>query len=538
MATNGTIEEADIVVVGAGFSGVYLLYRLRSLGYKVVACERGSDLGGTWYWNAYPGARVDTLVPFYEYSMKEVWKGWTWSELYPGRDELRRYFDHVDKILDVKKDIRFNTTVTEAEFDESHNQWTVRTDTGSVIGARFFVVCSGFASERYVPDIPGLETFKGQCCHTSRWPQGGVDLKRKRVGVIGTGATGVQVIQEIGPITERLTVFQRTPNQAIPMGQRKLDAKFQETAKNGYPDLYKLAKQTFAGYDYEPLTKNMFEDPEDVRQKFIEHLWNQGGFKIWLGNYGDLLKNQEANNVVYKLWRDKTRPRLTKDDPELIENLVPELPLHPFGTKRPCLEQKYYEVYNLPSVELVNIKKTPIIEVTPNGVKTSTKEYELDVLILATGFDFKSALLHIDIRGVNGASLRKKWANGNWTYLGMTTSGFPNLFWTYGVQGPTSFANGPTAAEIQGDWIVKCIQDMDRQGHRRIDPTPEAEAGWRKHIIDMMEDSLFPKADSWYMGANIPGRPREPQYYLAGLPKYQEECRRCVEQGYAGFVLA
>ncbi|KAL6240301.1 hypothetical protein RBB50_012788 [Rhinocladiella similis] len=538
---NGTSvpQELDALIVGTGFGGVYLLHKLRQIGYNVKAFESAGGLGGVWWRNSYPGARVDTEVPFYEFAVDEVWKDWIWKEAFPGRDELYDYFNYVDKKWHLSKDIKFCTTVASARFDLDQNKWTVHTDKGDVVKTRFLLLCTGVASKIYVPYMEGLETFQGIYCHTARWPETGIDCRGKRVGVIGTGASGVQVIQELGPQVKQLTVFQRTPNLALPMGQQKLSKADQDREKQKYPEKHAFVKQSVSGFAIVGADKKTAEDSPEVRKEFWEALWKKQGFNPWIGNYNDLLYNQDANDQFYLFWREKVRERITRrSDPELIENLAPTHPPHPFGTKRASLEQGYYEVYNQDNVELVNIKKNPISEITPTGVKTAEKVYELDVLVLATGFDaVTGGLCQIDIHGTEGVTLKQKWEKGTWTYLGIATSGFPNMLMMYGPHSPGAFSVGPTLNEIQGDWVISCMQNMRLRNQTKIDVLPTAEARWTKLVNDLANSSLFPKANGWWMGANIPGKPREALSYIAGLANYRKAINECSDSGYAGFVL-
>lgn len=538
----GCEETFDAIIIGAGFGGLYLLHSFRKLGYKVKVLEAGKDLGGVWWWNSYPGARVDTCWPFYEFSAKELYEDWTWGERFPGRDELCRYFEHVENKWNLKKDIKFDHFVTRAEFNENDDTWTVYTDKDYVAKARYLLPCTGFAAKPYTPKINGLQTFKGIVHHTAKWPTEGVDVQGKRVGVIGTGASGVQTIQEVAPVVGHLTVFQRTANHALPMRQECYDAagrQQQEDAKKDYEDILQRSKNTFAGWDYDQLPRAAAEDTLEQRTALWESNWKLGGFRPWLGNYKDLLTNSELNRAMYDFWRDKVRERLVGLDPELIENLAPMEPEDPFGSKRPSLEQNYYELYHQPNVKLYNVKKNPIAEVTPSGVRMSSgEEIDLDVLVLATGFDaVTGSLLQIDIRGINNITLTDKWANGAFTNLGMATSGFPNMFFMYGPQGPTAFAIGPRISEIQGDWIVSCLEDMKRSGKSRIDALADSEAVWRKETNDHINATVIANSSSWYMGANIPGKPREALNYMGGLALYQKKLRNCVDNTYQGFTL-
>ncbi|MCW2722685.1 NAD(P)/FAD-dependent oxidoreductase [Pseudonocardia sp.] len=533
-----TSKDLDVLVVGAGFAGLYQLERLRSLGYSVQVVEAGSDIGGIWYWNCYPGARVDTWGPIYQYSREDLWRDWEYSELYPGWDEVRRYFHHVDQKLDLSKDIRFDTRVTGAEFDEDTHRWTVRADDGSTTRARYLVLCTGFGSKPYVPDIPGLDSFAGESHHTARWPQNGLDVAGRRVGVLGTGASGVQVIQESAPDAAHLTVFQRTPNTALPMRQQQLDDDTKRELKKTYAERFRKRAETFAGFDYDFVDHGALEVPDEERHATYEELWAQGGFLPWLGTFNDVLLDADANATAYAFWRDKVRARI--DDPAVAEKLAPMQQLHPFGVKRPSLEQRYYEIYNQDNVELVDLRANPIERVTPTGVVTADgREHELDVLVLATGFDaVTGGLTAIDIRSTKGESIGDVFAGGTRTHLGTATAGFPNLLYIYGPQSPSAFCNGPTCAELQGEWVVECLEHLRNNGLTRIEATPEAERAWGEHVAELTAGTLFPRAQSWYMGANVPGKKRELLAYPGGLPTYLQKCNEAAEQGYAGFVLS
>jgi cyclohexanone monooxygenase len=533
----GNAEQLDVLVVGAGFAGLYQLDRLRKLNYNVKVFEAGSDMGGIWYWNCYPGARVDTYGPLYQFSSEKLWRDWNYKELYPSWEELRAYFHHVDRKLDLCRDVQFDTRVIAAEFDTARDQWVVQASDGSVTQARFFVLCTGFAAKPYIPLIEGVDDFLGIRHHTGLWPQDGVDFKGKCVGVIGTGASGVQVIQEIYREVAELTVFQRTPNLALPMRQRKLDDEANRRMKETFAEDFHKRAETFAGFDYDFIQKSALEVSEEERRATYEDLWERGGFVPWLGTFKDVLSNEEANNTAYVFWRDKVRARIK--DPGVAEKLAPMKPLHPFGVKRPCLEQNYYEAYNQSNVRLVDLRESPIERITPTRVKTKESEYQLDILVLATGFDsVTGGLTSIEIRGTNGKTLREKWASGSRAHLGMASAHFPNLLYVYGPQSPSAFCNGPSCAELQGDFVVECIEYMRRNNLRRIEATQEAEEAWRNHVATLADATLFPRAQSWYMGANIPGKKREMLAYPGGLPAYLQKCRESVDAGYAGFTLS
>jgi len=534
---NGEIEDLDVIVVGAGFAGLYLLDRLRSMGMAVQVFEAGGGLGGVWYWNCYPGARVDSSGPIYQYSRDDLWPKWQFSELYPAWQEIREYFQYVDEKLGLSRDIRFNRRVTEAEFDPARNRWIVRSNDGSIASARYFVLCTGLGSKPYIPDLPGLSDFAGERHHTALWPQQSLDMAGKRVGIIGTGASGVQVAQEAAGMAAHLTVFQRTPNMALPMRQIKLDDDTIRHMKEKYPEIYHRRTKTFAGSDIDFLAKAGFEASDDDRQATFERLWETGGFAPWVGTFNDIFVNEEVNRAAYKFWRDKTRARI--NDPAVAEMLAPTEPIHPYGVKRPSLEQHFYEIFNQHNVSLVDLRTAPIERVTRNGIKTAAGEHDLDVLVLATGFDaVTGGLTSIDIRGTQGETLKEKWAKGVRAHLGMAVAGFPNLLFVYGPQSPNAFCNGPTCAETQGDWIAQLLDHLRQRNYARVEATVAAEEAWRAQVLELADATLFPRADSWYLGANIPGKPREMLAFSGGLPAYLAKCRESAERGYEGFAIS
>lgn len=529
-------EVFDVLLVGAGFTGLYQLNRLRQQGFSVRLLDAAADLGGIWYWNCYPGARVDTHVPMYEFSSEDLWRDWTWTERFPAWDELRRYFRYVDQKLDLSRDIRFNTRVEAAEFDEGRQQWTVTTQDGGAMQARILVLCTGFAAKPYVPMLNGLDQFKGVKHHTALWPQDGLDLAEKRVGVIGTGASGVQVVQEAATVAAELTVFQRTPILALAMQQCALDEATQVEMKRDYPARFGRRRESFGGFDFHGTGKSALEVSAEERQAVYEASWAAGGFSFWASTFYDVMVNLEANRTAYDFWREKVRARIR--DPLLAAKLAPEEPPHPFGVKRPSLEQTYYDVFNQDNVRLVDLKATPILEITQSGVRTAGGEYDLDILVLATGFDaVTGGLTQIDIRGLEGLTLKEKWNQGVRTHLGMASAGFPNLLFVYGPQSPSGFCNGPTCAELQGDWVVEFLTHMREAGVSRFEATPTAEQRWKDHVEAVGAMTLFPLADSWYMGANIPGKPRELLNYPGGVPLYLQMCQASAANGYEGFLL-
>ena len=402
---------------------------------------------------------------------------------------------------------------------------------------KYLVICTGFGSKPYIPKFDGLEGFEGECHHTALWPQKGLSLVGKRVAVIGTGASGIQVAQEAARDAEHLTVFQRTPNLFLPMWQKQLSAADNVAMKKEYPEAFRRRGETFGGFDFDFIPKSALEVSAEERSATYEKLWAAGGFSFWLGTYQDILFDEDANLTAYEFWREKIRAQI--EDPDLAEKLAPTKPLHPFGVKRPSLVQNYFQIFNQSNVSLIDLRETPIEKVTAKGVRTASDELEFDILVLATGFDaVTGGLTSIDIQGVDGESIKQKWTHGVRTFLGVATAGFPNLLFAYGPQAPTGFLNGPSSAEYQGDCIVDMLVHLRNQGYSRVEATKEAEEQWRKHNFELVDATLFPKADSWYMGANIPGKPREILNYPGGLPTYVQKFKACADANYQGFSLA
>jgi cation diffusion facilitator CzcD-associated flavoprotein CzcO len=526
----------DVLIMGAGFSGLYLLYRLRQQGFNVKLFEADAGLGGVWYSSRYPGARVDSHVPNYEYSMEEVWRDWTWTERFPGAEELQRYFRHVDKQLNLSPDIRFNSRINKANYDNDLNLWHIDCEDGSQTQTRFFVSCVGFAAKSYTPEIPGIEKFNGDCYHTAHWPAAGLDLSDKRVGVIGTGASGVQVIQEAGKVAADLTVFQRTPMIALPMQQRQLDAESQQLAKADYVNIYHVRNASGGGiYDIVGDKRSALDISKTEREQVLERAWQAGGFHCWLP-FVDTLSNLQSNRMVYDFWRAKTLTRL--HDPKLAQMLAPKEPPHPFGAKRPSLEQWYYEVFNQNNVELIDINESPIETVTETGLSVDNRHIDLDILVMATGYDaITGGLTNFEINGTTDQTLAETWSTGVTTQLGIGVPGFPNLLMIYGAQSPTSFWNGPTSAEVQGDWLVECLCYLRDNNKQRIEATIEGATAWGEQMKELADSTLLPMANSWYMGANIPGKPRQLLNYV-GANGYMAHCNASADAGYSGFKLS
>lgn len=535
--TTESVEELDVLVVGAGFAGIYQLDRLRDLGHSVKIWEAAPAPGGIWYWNRYPGARVDSVGAIYQFTYKDLWKDWEFPVRYPGWQELRQYFAYVDSKLDFTKDTQYNKRVVGAEFDSEANQWVVHAEDGTTVRCTYLVPCTGFGSKPYIPDFQGLENYRGIKTHTGQWPQEGLYPTGKRVAVIGTGASGVQVIQEWSPLADELTVFQRTPVTALPMWQRILDSDEHAENKSWFPERIERTHNSFACFDLDFIPQNAVDATPEERNETFEKLWAIGGFQFWVGIYQDTLFSEEANRYAYDFWRDKTRARI--NDPELAEKLAPTDPIHPFGTKRPSLEQNYYEQYNRDTVHLVDINENPIETFTERGIRTADGvEHEFDIIVLATGYDNCSGgLTAMNIKGPDGTTLAEKWFNGVDANLGIATAGFPNLLFLYGPQSPSGFCNGPTAAEVQGEMVVELVDDMLKNGKPRFESTQEADEAWTDHIAEVVGQTLFPKAKSWYMGYNIPGKKIQSINYPAGLPSYRSQWEKSKTNGHPGFQM-
>ncbi|PFH59852.1 hypothetical protein XA68_11772 [Ophiocordyceps unilateralis] len=506
-STHADNVEVDALIVGAGFAGIYMLKTLRERGYKAVIFDAAEGIGGAWRWNCYPGAAVDSEVPQYEFSWPEVWKTWNWKTNYPNYTELRAYFDHVDKVLDIRKDCSLNTVIVGAKFDTERGVWNVGTKDGRTAIAKNLILATGVSARQYVPDWPGMDKFKGTIYHSSFWPEDEIDVRGKKCAVIGTGASGVQVIQNWGPKAGELKVFQRTPNMALPMGRRDLGVEEQEAKKMCYPELFKYRETSFAGFHYDWNEKNTFDDPADVREALYEKAWAGGGFRFWLSTYKDTLINPEANKEAYKFWAKKVGARV--EDARKRELLAPRDMPHYFGIKRPCLEMTYYDQFNL----------------TEDGT-----HYELDVIAVATGFEIVTGgMTQLGLQSINNTLLSEEWAQGAKTYLGTTVSGYPNMFHLYGPQSPTIFSNGLSSIEPQGRWVADCMGKMSAKRIKYINPTQEAAKGWKEHITELTNMTLFPTTNSTYMGGSHPQKVSEPVCYAGGIPAYMAKIRGALD---------
>lgn len=528
-------KELDALIVGAGFSGVYLLYRLRQAGFRAKLIDAAEQPGGIWYWNCYPGARVDSHVPIYELSIPELWQDWTWSERFPSGSELRNYFRYVCDKLNLWPDMTMGTRVTGARFDPDANAWRVDTAQGHELRARILIPCVGFAAKSYTPAICGLDDFAGERHHTAHWPQEGLSFAGKRVAIIGTGASGVQVAQEAARDAAQLTLFQRTPILALPMQQQRLNTRQQEQEKSCYPEVFEARCLSSGGFDTNRLETSALEVDAAERTTTFERLWQAGGLRFWFNNFADLLTDERANRFAYDFWRDKVRARIA--DSTLHEVLAPTEPPHPFGTKRPSLEQNYYDIFAQDNVSLVDLKRDPITRVVAAGIKTASALIECDIIVFATGFDAGSGgLIDMKLRGTEGFDLGEAWKDGVRAYLGNSVSGFPNMLFLYGPLSPSGFSNGPTAAELQGDWTTDFLIYLRDNGFTRFEPDAAAEREWTEMVEQFGAMTLFPKTDSWYMGANIPGKRRQ----LINFPSvavYSQMCSEVAANAYRGFSL-
>lgn len=533
----GQPERVDVVVVGAGFGGLYAIYRMLKLGLRVRGIEAADGVGGTWFWNRYPGARCDVESLDYSYSFSnELQQEWSWSHRYAEQPEILAYLNHVADRFELRQHIRFETRVTAMQFDEARAVWLVRTDTGPWVEARFCIMASGNLSTPRVPDFPGIERFKGEWHHSARWPETGVDFTGKRVALIGTGATGVQMLPKIAAQASFVTVFQRTANFSVPAHNHPMPEDEEREQKAHYPELRKAARKQSSGMSRVAIpTMSALDMTHEERRRLYERLWAKGGSARMMGAFTDLLRNEEANETLASFVREKIQSIVR--DPATSELLTPLD--HPIGSRRLCVDTDYYETFNRDNVRLVNARRTPIQEITEKGVRTTDAEYEVDAIAFATGFDaMTGALNEISIAGRGGNHLKDKWASGPATYLGLMVHGFPNLFIVTGPGSPSVKANMVTAIEQHIEWISDCLVHLDRNGFATIEPTSDAEEQWVRHVNEVANSTLFPRAtNSWYVGANIPGKPRVFMPYVAGVPAYIKICDEVVADGYRGFDL-
>lgn len=529
------VETYDAIIIGAGFSGLYQLHTLRDqLKLSAIVFDVADDVGGTWYWNRYPGARCDSESYYYCYSFsKELQDEWRWTELYPQHDEIRRYLSHVADRFDLRRDIRLKTRVQSAIFEDETTTWLVSTDDGKSYKCRFLVSAVGVLSSTNVPNIAGLDCFKGEWYHTGNWPHQPVDFSGKTVGIIGTGSTGIQATPVVADYAKHLTVFQRTANYSVPARNRPLSQEDQQWIQENYDDIRLKAKTSSNGHPFDVNQQSALEVSDEVRRQRYEDAWKKGGLRF-RASYRDLLLDKAANDTASEFIREKIR-QIVKD-PETAEKLVPKD--HPFASKRPPIDTNYFETFNRDNVSLVDVKATPIVEITERGIKTSDAEYPLDVIIFATGFDaMTGSLLKIDIRGVGGRTLKDTWASGPLNYLGLQVPYFPNLFMVMGPGSPSVLTNNPVAIEQHVEWIRDCIGDMQERGLMRIEPDPAAATDWVEEVNRAANKTLLPMASSsWYLGANVLGKPRAFMPYAGGMAYYARLSKEIAEDDYRGFV--
>ena len=537
--TNGARkhESLDAVVIGTGVAGLYQLYKLRDeQGLKVKAVDTATGVGGTWYWNRYPGARFDSEAYIYQYLFsEELYKGWSWSERFPGQPEIEKWLNYVADKLDLRKDIRFSTTVASAVFNEATQRWTITTDKGDTIDAQFLITCCGMLSAPLTSVFPGQDTFKGTLVHTGRYPKEKLDLAGKRVAVVGNGATGIQVIQTIAGEVGSLKVFVRTPQYIIPMKNPKYGPKEVEAYKERFEEFRKTLPHSFTGFEYDFTNGNWKDLTADQRHAVLEKIWNEGSLRLWLASFVEMFFEEDVSEEISEFVREKMRARLK--DPKLCETLIPTD--YGFGTHRVPLETNYLEAYHQPNVELVSVKNNPIKRITPHGIElTDGTAYELDVIILATGFDAGSgALTRIDIRGRDGRSLKDEWSRDIRTTMGLQVHGYPNLFTTGAPLAPsTALCNMTTCLQQQVEWISDCIAYLKKNHLSVIEPTKETQDAWVAHHDEVADTTLVTKTHSWYMGSNVEGKPRRLLSYIGGVGTYRKKCDDVASSAYPGFA--
>jgi cyclohexanone monooxygenase len=534
--TGGEVKNLDAIVVGGGLAGLYALHRLRRMGLRAQVLEAGSSIGGTWFWNRYPGARCDVESLEYSYSFSdELQQEWVWPERFAAQPDILRYINHVADRLALRPFIVTDARVVSAAFDRGTDLWTVTTASGEVFQAPFCIMATGNLSLPRVPSFQGLESFKGNWYHSGLWPEQGVDFSGRRVGVIGTGSSGIQMIPIIAEQARHLVVFQRTANFSVPAENRPITPELDRRHKEKYRYWRDEARRTpFGIAGHPPPTRSALEDAPEERERVYEEKWGTGGNISFLYAYNDLLVNRESNETAAQFVRDKIRSIVR--DPEVAALLSPRD--HPIGTKRLCLDNGYFETFNRDNVTLVDVRSDPIAEITPSGLRTQTRAFALDDIAFATGFDaMTGALLSIDISVDGGPRLRDKWAHGPRTYLGLMTAGFPNLFMITGPGSPSVKSNMVASIEQHVDWIADCLQHMADKAIRRIEADEGAENGWVDHVNEVAEATLYPQANSWYNGANIAGKPRVFMPYVAGLDKYRKICDEVAADDYRGFSL-
>lgn len=530
-----TIKQPDVLIVGAGWAGMYALHRLRRLGYTALILEAGSDVGGTWYWNRYPGARCDIESTHYSYSFDEdLQQEWTWTERYPSQPELLAYAHHVAERFDLRKDIHFDTQVTNADWDPTNEYWTLATQDGENYSAPFCIMATGPLSAPKSPEISGLDSFSGSVLNTSNWPEDVSDFSKQRVAVIGTGSSGIQVIPEIAKTAEQLYVLQRTASYSLPAHNRPLKSDEIATAKEQYPELRNAARESFDGLAIPNRGLSAFDVVEEERDEIYQEVYAKGAPFEFQGTFTDQMTDIAANQTAAEFVAGKIEQRV--DDPATAEALTPST--YPIATRRLCIDTDYYETFNRSNVKLIDLLSDPIDRVTEAGIKTEDHQYDVDTIVLATGFDaITGALNRIEIRGNNGQLLRDKWRDHISSYLGLMVNGFPNMFTVTGPLSPSVLSNMMVSLEHHVEWITDCIDYLSRKQVTTIEPTIEAELDWSKHANDVAEGTLFPQSDSWYMGANVEGKSRQMLPYVGGVGHYRQITNKIAAAGYRGFEL-
>jgi cyclohexanone monooxygenase len=528
-------ETYDVVVVGAGFAGMYMLHRLRGQGFSVRVYEQGGDVGGTWYWNRYPGARCDVESMQYSYSFsEELQQEWDWSERYAPQPEILKYANHVADRFDLRRDIQLDTRVDRAVFDESANSWAVTTSDGRTVTAKYVVLATGCLSNARMPDIKGLAGFKGKVYHTGNWPHEPIDFTGQRVGVIGTGSSAIQSVPIIAEQAAHLTVFQRTANFSIPARNAALTAEEREAVRQKYPEIRRFAREEARNGIYTEMPdRGALDDGDNERRSKYESRWSRGGL-TFMSVYNNLAIDKAANDTAADFVREKIAEIVR--DPQTAKLLQPNN--HPIGSKRICIDSDYFATFNRPNVTLVDIRSNPIEQILPNAVRAGGKDYEVDALVLATGFDaMTGSVAKIDIRGRNGQTLNRKWADGPKTYLGLMSAGFPNLFIITGPGSPSVLSNMIVSIEQHVDWIADCVDWMRDHRLEVMEAEQGAEEKWVAHVNEVAHTTLYPQANSWYMGANIPGKPQIFMPYIGGVGVYRQICNDVAARGYEGFAM-
>ena len=527
-------NEVDAIVVGAGFAGLYMLHNLREKGLSAKLIEAGKDVGGAWYWNRYPGLRCDVESTDYQYQFSdEIERGWDWPERYSKGPVIQNYLSYVADTLDLRRDILFETTATAATFEEDRQSWLVETDRGGTFRASYFILAVGPLTSVNTPPFAGMEEFEGRLFHTARWPEEPVDFTGRRVGIIGTGSSGVQSIPVIGQEAASLTVFQRTPAFSLPAENRALSADEIRQKHEHFARDREVRRASSGGLSWMLSTRSALEVSDEEREAEFERCWTLGGF-AFIQSFRDILLSQEANDLAANFIKRKIRAKV--NDPETAAVLTSQA--YPFGAKRPCLDTNYYETFNLPHVQLVDLRKAPLERFCAEGIVAGGAVHAFDDIVLATGFDaVTGAVLKLKITGKGGLSLEDVWSSGPQTYLGIAIAGFPNLFMIDGAQSPSIIVNAPLAVEQQVEWVGDCIEQMRRNGYTTIEASEPAQQEWVAHVGEVANYTLMVNADSWAMGANIPGKPRVFSFYLAGLDAYRNRCAAVAEGGYEGFRL-